>query len=319
MNDKYLAEALQSYNLSGAETEFIRHHENMTFRVDGKYLLRIHRSANGFNAGMHYVGLDRNGIYKSETDFLIHLKKCGMSVQTPIANFNGEFLTILSDGTSADMFTWIDGHSVDRNDIDCAVCCDIGKMAADIHRFSRSFQPNCFLSYNSVFCSRMKNRLYEMTGKGAFNEKRINIMADAWDVISEKLKTAESEFIPIHADLAPSNILITKSGLLPIDFSLFGYGHPMFDISEIFANINGVENRRNIAKGYKANGGTIDFSMLDCCFAMSVLSCVILNCNSWAEQDWFDERLERWCRQNFIPTVQGKPLFSEDFYLLNVD
>lgn len=44
MNDKYVAEALQSYSMSGAETELIRHHENMTFRVGGKYLLRIHPS-----------------------------------------------------------------------------------------------------------------------------------------------------------------------------------------------------------------------------------------------------------------------------------
>lgn len=122
------------------------------------------RPVNGFNAGTHYVGLNRNDIYKSEADFLIHLKKCGMSVQTTIANLNGEFLTILIDGTSADMFTWIYGHSVDHNDVDGTVCCEIGKMAADIHRFSGSFQPNCFISYNSVFCSRMKNRLYEMTG-----------------------------------------------------------------------------------------------------------------------------------------------------------
>lgn len=121
---------MQRYNLGSSENKFIRHNENMTFRVDGKYLLRIHRSANGFNAETHYVDVDRNVIYKSEMDSLIHLKKYGMSVQMPIANLNGEFLTVLSDGTSA-----------------------------DIHRFSRSFKPNHFISYNSAFCSCMKNRL----------------------------------------------------------------------------------------------------------------------------------------------------------------
>lgn len=214
MKHEYLAETLQRYDLSGAETKIIRHHENMTFRVDVKYLLRIHSSVYGFNAGTHYVGLYQNKIYKGESDFLIHLKKCGMSVQTPIANLNGEFLTIFSQETTADMFMWIEGHLVDRNTIDSTLCYDIGKMAADIHPFSCSFQPNCFFSYNSAFCSRMKNSLYEMTGKEAFDEKRVNIMADAWNVISEKLETAENEFIPMHADLASSNILITKSGLV---------------------------------------------------------------------------------------------------------
>lgn len=58
MINEYLAEALQSYGMNGVEAELICHHENMTFRVDGKYLLRIHSSADGFNAGMHYVGIN---------------------------------------------------------------------------------------------------------------------------------------------------------------------------------------------------------------------------------------------------------------------
>lgn len=48
MENNYIRNALEQYNMQDAEFELIRHNENMTLRVDGQYLLRIHKHAEGF-------------------------------------------------------------------------------------------------------------------------------------------------------------------------------------------------------------------------------------------------------------------------------
>lgn len=67
----------------------------------------------------------------------------------------------------------------------------------------------------------------------------------------------------LHADLSLSNILVTKSGLAAIDFSLFGLGHPMFDLATLFGSINGLHCRQKIAEGYRDAGGIFDYEALD--------------------------------------------------------
>jgi len=122
----------------------------------------------------------------------------------------------------------------------------------------------------------------------------------------------------VHSDLSLSNMLFTENGIVPIDFSLMGFGHPMMDLGGLYCNINGPENRKAIADGYKAEGGIIDFDLLDACFALNILLSIGLHLEKWLKEDWFPDRLERWCRETFGPLGEGKPIFSPDYYLLNV-
>ena len=111
------------------------------------------------------------------------------------------------------------------------------------------------LCYDAALCRRLKQKLYDDLGSGAFDAERVQCMADTFDFIAKQMDAFGQDVIITHADLSLSNILITENGLVPIDFSLFGYCHPMMDLAMLYCSINGLENRRAIAAGYKKAGG----------------------------------------------------------------
>jgi Ser/Thr protein kinase RdoA (MazF antagonist) len=317
MYQELIEEVLGKYGMTGAKTELIRHNENMTYQVAGKYLLRIHKHAEGFSSGPFYEELDRIELFKNELAFIIHLKEQGMNVQVPIPNKAGELVTLLADGTPATMLTWIPGHIIDKNELVSELCYQIGQMVAKLHKASRDFPPVCGLQYDDKLCERLKGKLNKLEASGVLEGESTRIMIRAFDVIAKMFHETRPESILVHSDLSLSNILITDTTVVPIDFSLFGYCHPMMDIAALYCNINGVERRSAIAEGYKALGGTIDFHALDCCFALNILLGIILHCESWTNQEWFQDTLARWCRETFDPLGNGKAVISPEFYMLN--
>lgn len=317
MEQGLLEEALCRYGMQGAKTRLVRHNENMTFCVDDRYLLRIHKHAEGFCTGGIYDGVDRKEIYREELRFLTFLKSRGMKVQKPCTDREGGLVTVLSDGTPATMLSWLPGRNPGKDEADCDLCFRIGEMTAKLHKASCRCPLIPVLRYDSALCSRLKQKLYGKREDGTFGGWEVQCMADAFDAIADRLSATEKDMIVTHADLSLSNILITGNGLVPIDFSLFGYCHPMLDLASLFCNVNGLENRRALAAGYRGAGGTICLSMTDACFALNILLTILLHCGSWTGQEWFPARLKRWCREVFAPLAGGEALFSDDFYLIH--
>ncbi|MEA4832685.1 MAG: GNAT family N-acetyltransferase [Oscillospiraceae bacterium] len=315
-HSKLLIEALGQYGLANADTELIRHNENMTFQVDGKYLLRIHKHKDGFTTDPIYEGFDRIQLYQSELSLISHLKLFKMNVQTPVQNLNGELVTKLSDGITATMLTWIEGHTIDKSELFPPLCRKIGEMTAKLHQAARSFQKIPALRYDGALCGRLKRKLNELAAVGAVDRNSCEIMAAALDKITELLQQSEDDFIPVHSDLSLSNMLLTEAGVATIDFSLFGYCHPMMDISALFCCIGGIINRRAITEGYITAGETIDSMALGYTFALNVLLGIILHCESWTEEDWFAGKLSGWCKDIFIPLTQDKAIISMDFHVV---
>lgn len=317
MGEELLAEALCRYGMQGAKTKLVRHNENMTFCVDGRYLLRIHRHAEGFQTVGFYDGVDRKEIYREELLFLEFLRHHGMEVQKPCFNREGELVAVLSEGTFATMLTWLPGRNPTKEEAGYDLCFQIGKMVGRLHRLSRQCQKIPVLCYDRALCGRLKQKLYAAKEDGIFPARQVQCMADAFDVIADRLFAAEGDAIITHADLSLSNILITQNGLVPIDFSLFGYCHPMMDLASLFCNVNGLDNRRAMAAGYCKAGGEITILMLDACFALNILLTILLHCGSWTVQEWFPARLKRWCDEVFMPISLGEALFSDNFYLIH--
>lgn len=321
----YIEEALKKYNMLQEQIKLLRHNENMTIRVGKNFLLRIHKPVEGFSTGYMYEALDKKAARQEELQFLSFLKENGMQVQIPIKNIDEEEVTVLSDGTLATMLTWLPGHDIDADDISQESCVAIGEMVAKLHQASKGYVPESILSYDAKLCLSLKEKIYSAWNNDKPEEnlklkkEYFECIAGACEVIAMRLSEKENEFFPVHTDLSLSNILITENGLVPIDFSLFGYGHPMMDLGALFCSrLNSLKNRQAVAEGYISAGGTIDYEMLDCCFALNVLLGIGLHMDKWIKEEWFSSRLERWCREMFEPLWDGKKLFSEDFYLLNV-
>ena len=301
-----LTEALSVFGLTGAEAAFIQQHENAVYRVDGKYLLRIHKAADGLHAD-HDPEKRR-----AELAFLTHLSDRGLHVQQPIAE------TTLSDGTMATLLTWLDGHHIIEAEFTPEMQRQIGMMTARLHQAAQGFDHPAMRRYDAAHVARTADDIRIMGERYGLNPGEIDVVCQAAQVIEHRLRSAAAEFVPIHCDLSQSNILLTANGLAPIDFSLFGLGHPMHDLGILLGNVSTLAQRKAIADGYAQSGGRIDLPLLDAGMTLGLLEAMVFHADVWPKEDWFAPRLTRWVNEMLRPLADGKPLLDENMYLLNI-
>lgn len=299
-----LTEAMAAFKLIHAE--FIQQHENAVYRADGQYLLRIHRAAEGLTAD-HDPDKRR-----AELAFLTHLADKGLHVQRPLAE------TTLSDGTMATLLTWLEGHHITEAEFTPEMQQQIGTMTARLHQAAQGFDHPAMRHYDAAHVAQTSADIRRMGERYGLNPGEIDVTCQAAQVIEDRLRSAASEFVPIHCDLSQSNILLTANGLAPIDFSLFGLGHPMHDLGILLGNVSTLVQRKAIADGYEHAGGCIDLPLLDAGMTLGLLECMVFHADVWPKEDWFAPRLTRWVKEQLQPLADGKPLLDENMYLINL-
>lgn len=304
--NELLREALHTFELDGAATDFLRHNENLTYRVDGKYLLRIHRAAEGLHV-QHDPALRQ-----AELAFLRYLADAGLNVQRPLAE------ATLSNGTQATLLTWLEGHHIKESEFNADMQHQIGAMTARLQQAVADFRHPAMRRYDPSHVAQQAAEIRKMGERHCLNADEIAAACQAAQVIADRLGSVPGEFIPIHCDLSQSNILLTGSGLVPIDFSLFGLGHPMHDLGVLMGNISTQKQRMAVAEGYTAAGGHISLPLLDAGYALSLLEALVLHADTWPREPWFAPRLTRWVNEMLRPLAEGKPLLDENMYLLNI-
>ncbi len=302
----HIEEALSSYAMPGAAYKLIRHNENMTCNIEDKYLLRIHKSKDGFDTTEFYRGADMREIHENELRFIEHLGRYDICVQTPIYNKDKNLVTELSDGTLSTMLTWLPGRIVEKTDLDADLGYKLGEMTAKLHIASKEYCSKGYISYDESLCIRMSDRLAKYLGQNEIEPEHIQIMIEALIYIGNKLKQTENEYILVHSDLSMSNVLITDRGLAPIDFSLLGYSTPMLDFGSIYAISADEAFRTGAIKGYEANmQKLVNRLMIDCCFALQILLSIVLHIELWKNEEWFKKRLPEWCEEVFLPLLRN--------------
>lgn len=316
MDKVILEEIRKHYGLNESEVTLLRHNENKTFRLGEDYLLQIHEPIEGFHTEYFYHGFDRMEVRKAEFAFLQHLKEQGMIIREPILNLKGDFVTTISTGASLTISKWTEGEALDRLELDEGLCCQIGELMARLHKYAIGFQVEPAISYDAEHCKCTGERVKDLEDMGlALPDSQL--MQKVCEIVAEILESLQEEFRLLHADLSLSNILQTPEGLVAIDFSLFGYGHPMLDLALLFGNIS-LARRQKIAEGYRAAGGRIDYKVLDAYFVLTIVDCIVIHYEKWRKEDWFEGRLVRWCKESFEPFINGERLFADDFYLIHV-
>lgn len=301
-----LAEALHAFQMDSAQTEFIQQHENAVYRVDDRYLLRIHKAAQGLQA-------DHDpGKRQAELAFLRHLADKGLYVQRPIAE------TILRDGTGATLLTWLEGHRISEAEFTTDLQRRIGAMVARLHQASADFQHPSLRRYDATHVIELADSIYQIGKRYHLNMQEVDTVHQAAEVIAKRLAQASSEFVAIHCDLSQSNILLTSHGPAPIDFSLCGFGHPMHDLGILLGNTSTQAQRMAFAEGYAQSGGRIDLPLLDAGYALGLLEALAFHGDTWPREPWFAPRLTRWVDEMLKPLAEGKPLLDQTMYLLNL-
>lgn len=300
-----LNDALQRYGLTGAKAELIRHNENMTYCIDDKFLLRIHKSKTGFSTAPFYKDMDVIKNRENELRFLEHLKSSGLYVQSPIMNNDDKLVTILRDGTAVTMLTWLPGRIMDKSELSESFGYKLGKMLGKVHIAAKSYKADCSLKYDKKLCQRLQELLFDLLKKERIDNKYYETMNDSLELIGDKLQQTEAEYIYVHSDLSLSNILITDDGLIPIDFSLFGYSNPMLDFGSIYCFVDNIDCRNSIVKGYEdTTCCKINTDEIDIYFALQILLGIVLHYESWINEEWFCKRLPEWCDEIFIPLLK---------------
>lgn len=299
-----LNEALHAFGLTHAE--FIQQHENAVYRVDERYLLRIHKAAAGLHAD--HAPAQR----QAELALLTHLADSGMNVQRPLAQVT------LSDGTQATLLTWLEGRHITKDEFTVDLQRQIGAMTARLHQAAAGFRHEALRRYDTAHVARVAESLRQMGMRHQLNMDEIAVACEAARVIEARLAQVSGELIPIHCDLSQSNILLMESGPVPIDFSLCGIGHPMHDLGILLGNTSTQAQRNAMAEGYLAAGGSIDLPLLDAGYTLGLLEALDFHADVWPKEGWFAPRLTRWVNEHLRPLAEGKPLLDENMYLLNL-
>lgn len=301
-----LTEALAAFDLDDARAEFIQQHENAVYRVDGRYLLRIHKAADGL-----LVDHDPDKS-RAELAFLRHLADKDLHVQRPIAE------AVLADGTMTTLLTWLEGHRITEAEFTTDMQHQIGAMVARLHQASSDFLHPDQRRYDATHALEQAEAIHQMGERYHLNMDEIDAARQAAQVIAERLDRASGGFIAIHCDLSQSNILLTDYGPAPIDFSLCGLGHPMHDLSVLLGNTSTQAQQLAFAEGYIRAGGHIDLPLLDAGYALGLLEALVIHADTWPKEPWFAPRLTRWANEMLRPLAAGKPLLDENMYLVNL-
>ncbi len=242
---------------------------------------------------------------------LRRLREGGVTVQSPVKDPDGGDVTRLSDGTLATMLTWIEGRILCKDDLTGELCFALGPLLANMHAALRATPVLAGIRYDAALCQKLAREVDGYLQRGWLPAWAAPALKDALTVIAARLTAQEEAFLPVHSDLSFSNILLTDQGLVPIDFSLYGLGHPMMDMGELFSNIEEAAQRAAVAAGYEAAGGTMDASLADAFFALSILLGVTLHMETWHGEDWFPASLKHWCKTVFVPLASGESMSAE--------
>lgn len=297
--------ALQAYGMADASVEFLRHNENMTYCVDEKYLLRIHKSQPGFSMDFFHNGVAAARLHESELRFLKYLHRCGLQTQMPLRNQDGEFVTTLQDGTPVTMLTWLPGKTLEQVHLTPETGYAIGTMLGKLHKASAGYQTthgDTFGRYDHTLCGRLRRLLKEYYERDTLDTSLFMSMDMALQIISRALEACAESYILVHSDLSLSNMLLTEREIVPIDFSLQGYSTPMLDLGSLFCFIDDPDCQEQMIQGYESiMDRSVDRRLIDCCLALQILLSIALHYPLWEKEAWFQERLPVWCDEVFTP------------------
>ena len=236
--------ALESFPVDAAHVEFIKHSENVTFRVsahgsDTDYVLRLHRPG--------YCTIEE---LNSERMWTRALKEAGIAVPSALRTIQGQQNYVLIDIPDiaeqryAGVTIWLEGSPLAdflETTSDEAERArqyrKIGEIAASIHNQSAGWKaPPGFV--------RRRLDLDGLLGEAPFwgrfwehadlTEVERTLLLRARDKVRAALSAygmAPGNFSLIHADIDPYNIICNGDDLALIDFDDSAYGWHMYEIA----------------------------------------------------------------------------------------
>lgn len=327
--DKLLKEALSYYSFENPEIIYLRHNENITYKIkdnEKNYVLRIHKPVDGFSLGILSNEGNMQKFIQSEMVLLEYLhKNAELEIQKPVRNKNLQLVSVLGDSTPVTVLEWIQGVTLSDTEITFETAEKIGSTAAHLHLAAKNMKiaEEGYLilegingkinryQYRQQILKKITDELKIAESKGHIDSRYINIILNAVEKIKKRMdelcKTPGTMGF-IHADLSMSNMILTAdNGIAPIDFSLSGVGFYYMDIGMMLSAFNDKNIRRCIKNGYEKEMKTkIPMRYIEAFFAFGVILFIACQHNKVYMEEWFYKAMERWCNTIFTPLINDE-------------
>lgn len=256
-------ELLSLYSISEPEIQFIRHNENITFKIiDQKnnkhYLLRIHKPSTEGLFGLQHT---LEGI-KSEIKILQELKRKNLlHSQIPIVNNRGEYITEykldnFNHRCYATVLEWIEGSTLTlKEDNIKEIAFALGQNLALFHECLKEFKPSKDFIRPIYDIDRIDFAIEELkycVEINLFSMEHYDIIKKVLILVKNQineLNSRENTFGIIHADMQLGNIVVNNDNPCIIDLGFCGFGYYVFDLGSA-ATIFPSNLRQTFLRGY---------------------------------------------------------------------
>lgn len=303
-----IEEAIKKYNFIHPEVVFIRHNENMTYEISVeniKYLLRIHKAAEGLDFSMSYGDTPRKVFIGSEIELLSKLNDIGsINTQYPIKNASGEYLTCLESGELVTVLSWLEGDTLVNTTITEDLVYQIGQMIGKLHNATAQISDLARCKYDEEYIDRISNEIRKAYEVKHIQEQSYELIEKVLSYTRKILVKEKHNVILIHADLSKSNIINNLGNLSPIDFSLSGYGIPEMELGQIIGSLHKDEYIPSLIAGYESMGNRkINNSYIKAFIALSVIGYIVIHHNKVYKDESFVNAMHRWGETLFGPVL----------------
>ncbi len=259
--DEIAKRVLDHYELIEPRIDFIRHNDNVTYRVttanSKAYLLRIHIP---ITSAMGAHGADY-GMVNSEVTWMLALaKETNLTIPKPKRNRSGELVTRIQsrDGTviNSTLLSWIEGepYHKDLESNDTAYL--IGILLATMHNQASQWKfPEGFIRPHrdvEYFKNMLKGINPAVTdgriSQADYSElsKSVALLIDLMGGLDE----SPNNYGIMHADTHKGNLLYHNGKIRIIDFSFCALGNYMFDLGICFGDMK-AELHKFCLQGYE--------------------------------------------------------------------
>ncbi len=306
MNQEQIAlNALDAYPITASRITFLRHNENLVFHVldeqaSAAYLLRVHVPLTATFQGER---LRPEGI-ASELSWLEGLADdTSLVLQRPVRTKGGALVSTVTGeqgNIACSLLRWIEADpfpavpspdQVER----------LGTIIAILHAHAREWPvPEGFTRqmYDLAFHRQQVNKLDMGLHDGVIREEDFAIIQETLELILAVLTEAQEPLILIHADLHRGNLLVSGTDVHPIDFSLCGFGFPLFDLGTCLPGIP-ADLRPVLLRAYQRQGRLSSAypRLIDAYFLLSRMGAYVYLLPNSLEHEWLKERIPRFAAQ----------------------
>ena len=313
-------EVLKAYEISNPEPNFLRHNENITFKVKNSdrsrpLLLRIHHPTT--------ANFDRSRQTEqaicSELMWLEALTDdTDITAQKPVRTKDGELVSFLSlsntNVVSCSVLEWIEGRQLPQDSADArdfAQC--FGKMVAHLHNHASTWHiPASFFrpKYEPDFVQTRIEMLQPGLQFKLFGEDDFHVLTDTAGEITaliDSIGIGHNSWGLIHSDLQGGNVLAHNGDVRPIDFSLSGFGHFLFDLGVCVPCLR-VPLRTSFLEGYTALRILPDqaIRLMEAFSIVGIVSCFALHILDPHMHEWLRRRIPAVAQDYCRSFLQGR-------------